>query len=118
MVARHATQWHPVTDDVVLWRAVIDHAARCVTCRAGAGSCPYDSRLRELAQAAQTIVRKARKKPEKNEVMVRVGPDAGQPTGPHCRAAVLSLRPGLHMECARPQGKCACYCHKDGPPTK
>ncbi|MFE2293416.1 hypothetical protein [Streptomyces sp. NPDC059452] len=106
------TRWRPVTDDMVLYRAVTDHTAACEVCRAQAGNCPYSSRLSEMARVARDIVR------EERSIGVRVGADTGRPTGPHCRAAVLDHRTALHMECVRPSGGCACYCHQDGPPTQ
>lgn len=115
MVAGPATQWYLVTDDMVLYRAVIDHTAQCETCRARPGSCLYGKRLSQMARKAREIAQEHRRE---HEIAVRVGADTGMPTGPHCRAAALANRPGTHLECSRPKGRCACYCHREegGPP--
>ncbi|MGK3100882.1 hypothetical protein ACG93S_28710 [Streptomyces sp. WAC01490] len=69
-----------------------------------------------MARKAREIVQEHR---TDREIAVRVGADTGMPTGPHCRAAALANRPGVHLECVRPSGRCACYCHHEegGPPS-
>ncbi|MFI8200019.1 hypothetical protein ACIF6K_26445 [Streptomyces sp. NPDC085942] len=109
-----ATQWAPPADDLVLYRAVIDHTAQCTICAARPPGCPIAQRLTEMARAARDIARDDRLD---DAVTVRVGADTGKPTGPHCRTAELAGRPALHLDCARQSGKCACYCHGDQPPT-
>ncbi|MGW9385420.1 hypothetical protein [Streptomyces globisporus] len=117
-MTRPATQWRPVTDDVVLYRAVIDHTARCEWCQARPGSCPFAIRLGQMAKEARDIVQRARGEQASREMTVRVGADTGAPTGPHCRAASLSGQAAVHMDCGRPPGQCACYCHMDAPPAQ
>ncbi|MER7697052.1 hypothetical protein [Streptomyces sp. NPDC096095] len=115
MVTRPATQWAVVTDDMVLYRAVIDHTAQCETCRAER-ACPYRARLSQMARVARDISREHREGTD-CEITVRVGADTGMPTGPHCRAATLANRPAVHLECGRPSN-CACFCHRDGLPVR
>ncbi|MEU5136287.1 hypothetical protein [Streptomyces californicus] len=117
MVTRPATQWAKPTDDVVLYRAVIDHTSQCAVCVGRPTGCPIAQRLCEMARKARNIVREHREVRTDRPPAVRVGADTGTPTGPHCRAAELSGQPAVHLDCRRPTGACSCYCHRGGPPS-